>query len=204
MAGDDKPAGLDFLDFVFTLAMAQGLAPEVINRKGLLSEEWLTVWRPPSAGELFELGVFAVGFLTLTLSWYGYHASIKLKPLKYGTVPGTFRFVFDVLLVILYDVMLLEFKRFDAVLLLLVLTYFLFVVWDLLKIREHKDKYPRDGKPFCETYSRELVTGFWFVLFLLLYILRNILPTCVCLLLAILFTALYRIDKIKRWLWVRA
>ena len=53
----DEPAGLDFLDFLFTVAISVGLTPEVLQIPGVsgfLSEEWQKSGRWPSTDEFFE------------------------------------------------------------------------------------------------------------------------------------------------------
>ena len=122
---EDETAWLDFLDFVFTVAMGIGLTPEVLGEKfrGLLSESWVHGTESPSGIDLYNLGVFVLGFLTLTLSWFGYHASIRSKPLTYTTTQGMFRFIMDVALVIIYGFILLEFRNYGRVLFLLVIVH---------------------------------------------------------------------------------
>ncbi len=195
-----KPAGLDFLDVIFTLTMSQGLAPEVIQRKGLLSEAWVIHRQRPTGQEAFDLVVFVLGFLTLTLSWYGYHASVSKKPLLYEKVPGMLRFVLDVALVVLYGFVLLNFKSFRTVLYLLMVIYGLYIVWDLLKIWEHWDQY---GRYSFSIYRRECVTAFWFAVFFMLWVARDCLGPWCCLTAAIVSTFLYRVNKITP-LWERA
>jgi hypothetical protein len=79
-----QASDLDLLDFLFTVALSVGLTPEVLQvpgRTGLLSEQWvkLRIW--PSGLEVFDLTVYFLGILTLTLSWFGYHASVRTRPL---------------------------------------------------------------------------------------------------------------------------
>jgi hypothetical protein len=198
---NDDTAGLDFLDFLFTVAISVGLTPELIQVSGvtgLLSEAWQKEGRWPCPDELFNIGVFGLGFLNLTLSWFGYHASIRTRPLNYVRGYGMFRFLLDVLLVISYGVILIKFKSFHVVLVLLILVFFIFVVWDCLKIGEYWDefklKYESDG--ILKGFRREWVSVFSFCLFAavgIAYFLFGL--KWVSLILAILITFFYRFNK---------
>jgi len=201
---EEKPAGIDFLDFLFTVSIGIGLTPEILGMdyiKGLLSENWVRNGQLPSSPDLYNLGVFILGFLTLTLSWFGYHGSMAKKPIKYGTVSGMFRFIFDVLLVIIYGLILLEFRNFKVVLTLLVIVHFIFVIWDVIKIIEHRDKYLEKAGGHLQRYRREYVSGLFFVLFFILYLSYTLclysysLGKWLSLILAIIFTVFYRINK---------
>jgi hypothetical protein len=201
-SGQTETAGLDFLDFVFTVAMSIGLTPEILGGdfKGMLSEEWLRDGRWPAGGEWFNLGVFGFGFLNLTLSWFGYHASIRNKRLKWETIVGMFRFVLDVLLVIIYGLMLIKYKQFGVVLANFSAVFVMFVVWDVLKIIEHwKEKYQRLwlARRFRAAFRRELVSGLYALLVALLWIAYSQwgLPRWSALVLALAITVLYRIHK---------
>lgn len=198
-ANDGQPAGLDFLDFVFTIAMGIGLTPEILGRDyitGLLSEQWARTVQFPQGQDLFNLGVFLLGFLTLTLSWFGYHGSIRKRPLKYDTLSGMLRFIIDVLLVIIYGVILVKYRHFHVVLFLLLLVHTIFVIWDLLKITEHWNTYQARGGSHLYRFRREYVSVVSFVLFLLVWASAGVLPQVLTLILAIAVTVLYRVNKI--------
>lgn len=194
-----EPAGIDFLDFLFTVSMSIGLTPEVLGREyitGLLSESWVREGRSPSGSDAFNLGVFLLGFLTLTLSWFGYHGSIKKRPLKYDTLSGMVRFIFDVLLVIIYGLILLRFRDFGIVLGLVVAAHLIFVIWDCFKIIEHWETYRDVPGPFyLQRFRREYVSGLYFILFFLLWVFSRYWPSWLSLILAITFTVLYRVNK---------
>src|SRR5215203_5119998 len=68
---------VDPIDFLFTIALAIGLTPEIIggDLKGILSEDWVRNASFPTSDEAASLLVFFVGILTLTLSWFGYNRS---------------------------------------------------------------------------------------------------------------------------------
>lgn len=196
-----EPAGLDFLDFVFTVAMSVGLTPELLqvsHIKGIISEDWVLKGRWPNSEEYFHLWVFSLGFLTLTLSWFGYHASIFTRPLKYNSGYGMVRFIMDVLLVVLYGVILISYKNFGVVLALHIVVYFLFLVWDGLKIYEYWPQFQQKTGGKLNRYRREWVTFVCFVLFLILgvsYFKFELWPE-VALTAALLITVFYRVNKI--------
>ena len=207
----EKPAGIDFLDFLFTISISVGLTPEILgngNIKGLLSEEWVWKSQFPSSLDFYNLGVFSLGLLNLILSWFGYHGSIEVKPLKYRTLSGMVRFIFDVLLVIIYGLILLQFRNFKIVISLLVIVYFIFVIWDIFKIIEYRDNYSKANVGHLQRYRREYVSFVFFVLFVILYLFYIFclysysLGRWLSLILAIIFTVLYRINK-DRAIWER-
>jgi hypothetical protein len=196
---NDEPAGIDFLDFLFTVAISVGLTPELLGRDnitGILSEDWARKAQLPSGQDLFNFGVFCLGFVTLTLSWFGYHGSIRSKPLQYGTFPGMIRFIFDVLLVVMYGVILLYYRHFRVVISLIVLAHLIFVIWDCLKIVEHWNKYQAKAGPHLRRYRREYVSlvslGLWL---LLLWRGTQWLSDSLSLFVAIVLTFFYRINK---------
>ena len=225
MPKNDETAGLDFLDFLFTIAMSAGLTPELLQiggMTGLLSEDWQKSGRYPNGDEWFNIWVFGLGFLNLTLSWFGYHASIKSRPLNYYSGYGMARFILDVSLVIMYGVILLKYKSFGVVLFILMLVYVIFVIWDWLKIGEYqkppkgvtepeaskyfsvklckaREKYLgwSDRKIKFQAYRREWVTHVCSVLFILLWVIYFWchVNRWIALIGAIFITVFYRFNK---------
>lgn len=198
--GNDERAGVDFLDFLFTVAISIGLTPELLQIQhvtGLLSEEWHKAGRWPSIDEFFNIGVFLLGLFTLTLSWFGYHASIIRRPLNNFSGYGMARFVLDVFLVIMFGIMLIKYKSFDVALSLFGFIFFIYVIWDFLKIREYRDEFEKKTGTFLERYRRELVTVFWFVAVAFIAFLHFSFHfnRWLILALAILITFFYRINK---------
>lgn len=197
----DETAGLDFLDFLFTVAISVGLTPEILQITGitgLLSEDWQQTGRWPSKDEAFNIGVYFLGFLNLTLSWFGYHGSIIARPLNYFSGFGMTRFVLDVLLVTMYGVMLVKYRNFDGALLLLLIIYSIFVVWDYLKVCEHWEKdFKNKQGTRLQRYRREWVSLFAFgivALIAALYFLLHV-NRWIALALAIFITVFYRFNK---------
>jgi hypothetical protein len=196
--GGRKPAGIDFLDFIFTVAFSFGLTPEILNIrdfKGLLSEGWVAGGRLPTCAELFAALTLGLGFLTLALSWFGYHASSISRPLKYETIWGMFRFLLDIVLVALYAVIMLQFRRLGVVLALLALVYGLYYVWDLLKIGEYWVVYRNGEGSVLGPFRRELITLIHFGGLLLTWRLSCGSPGWPSLCCAIGLTISYRVTK---------
>src|SRR5207249_10854587 len=99
---------IDFIDPLFAVAVHVGLT------HGVLEEAWFIEWQLPTGNEWLHLATWLLAFLTLLLSWVGYHESIKTKPLK-----GLWRFILDVLLVTAYAFLLIKFRNLGAVLVIL-------------------------------------------------------------------------------------
>ena len=187
---DQLPRSLfvDFLDPLFAVAIGIGFD------HGLLLEPWLISWSLPRGQNLFDLFVFILGLFFIAMSWFGYHKSVKNKPLK-----GNLRFVLDVALVLFYLLLLFKYKDFSATLLVLVIIYLLYILWDILKVIEHPEDYDKNVR-FFSRYARELITAQWFVLFALLFLINYLFNIPVpSLILAYLGTIFYRTDKKKHF-----
>jgi hypothetical protein len=166
------PFAITFIDPLFAIALHLGFS------HGLFLENWFKEWRKPTGPEVFSIGVFTLGFVTIALAWLGYHRSISRKPLR-----GLARFAIDVLLVMIYAAVLMKFNNFGAVLLLLSLTYLLYLFWDLAKLLEYRAEYK--ALTFSKCYGGVFVDLFWFVIFLALttayakqYLSNGALLTC--------------------------
>ena len=201
----EQGASIDLLDFLFTVALSVGLTPEVLQIKaytGLLSTTWAKLGVVPVGWERFDLIVFVLGILTLTLSWFGYHASIKSRPLQYKSAFGMARFVIDIVLVLVYGIMLIYHKRAHVVLFFLMAVYWTYVIWDLLKICEYwshfRKRLRNTAKPYrsLRAFRREFVSVFWVISFSVLYCLADPAPGLASVLFAIVFTITYRINKV--------
>ncbi|WP_424005620.1 hypothetical protein ACOZ4I_20355 (plasmid) [Haloarcula salina] len=131
----------DLLDFLFTLSLTIGIAPELVGQKGLLSENWSLAI--PDLAFLTNFGTFMLGVSTLLFSWYGFNASISNNPVLYGSVAGMLRFFLDAFLVVIYGFMLIVYEQLEIVAALLALIFFLYTVWDGLKLAEYR-KEPFD------------------------------------------------------------
>lgn len=144
-----ESGGLGLLDFLFTVAIGLGLTPELLEAdhlKGVLSENWVKQQMPPSVNDWFNLLVLLLGLLTTVFSWFGYHRSIIDKPVAYDTLRGMARFTTDVVLIIVYGLMMIFFKSFSLALLLLVLVFWLYAAWDLIRAWEYSSSYAEAPK----------------------------------------------------------
>lgn len=172
---------LEFIDPLFAIAIHIGVA------EGIMESHWFHDTRTPkNQNEWFDIAVFCLGFATLVLSWFGYHASLLKRPIR-----GVGRFIIDVVLVLLYAAILVKYDHFSAVLFLLMIVFLLYPLWDLLKIAEHREVSRAGG------YRREVVSGLFGLLFVLLYILdyHSWLPEGVLLTLAFIGVLAYRAMK---------
>jgi hypothetical protein len=139
---------IDFLDPLFAVAIGIGF------QDGILKEEFVKDWKLPANDDAFNLLVFILGLFFVSLSWFGYHSSIKSKPIE-----GNIRFVLDIALVVLYIVLLFKFKDFGAFLTTLATIYSLFIIWDVFKVLEHPEKYSSNDN-FIIRYIREIITAY--------------------------------------------
>lgn len=165
-------ADIALLDFLFTVSISVGLTPELLQTKhlkGILSEPWVRQGRFPSADEWFNLAVFGVGLITLIFSWYGYHDSVQRRPLRGASLGAMGRFTIDVLLIVLYGVALLFFKKFQVFLLALLLVFLLYWAWGGVRVWERRHLVTRETRRDTLLYEVVLPLPFvsWFsVLFL--------------------------------------
>jgi len=181
----NRPFTIEFIDPLFAVSIHLGLS------HGLLNETWFHDWRPPIGNEWLTLASFSLGMLTLVLAWIAYHSSIRKRPVKaFG------RFSIDVSLVILYGLLLVKYTNLKAVLSLLVIIYFLYVVWDVLKSKEYSSEYAQVG-PWIKRYRRELITFGWFVAFVIIWWLysKGHVANVGALVLAYIATIAHRINK---------
>src|SRR5262245_4102359 len=82
---------IDFIDPLFAVVIHIGFV------EGLSHQKWLHARSIPSSTEDWaNLLLFVAGFLTIVLSWVGYHKSIKKRPIE-----GDMRFILDVVLLVL-------------------------------------------------------------------------------------------------------
>jgi hypothetical protein len=115
----------------------------------------------PNQEEWLHIGTFLLGFLTLTLSWYGYHGSLQKRPHKYESGKDMARFVLDVVLVILYGLMLIRFKSLTVVLVILAIVFIIYTFWDAIKFATPHFFEDEDGKEDLELKRRTAVTFGW-------------------------------------------
>lgn len=188
--GNSKGIAIDFIDPLFAVVISVSFF-EVMTR------QWFT---PNSINDLlssaFDIFVLLLGYLTVVLSWVGYHRSIRGKPIRIKTLPGFWRFILDIVLLFCYWLLLVKFESFGFVLLILALIYWLYVFWDQLKWREHKKDYkPEERLTACR---RRGVSTFWAIILTLVFVVNWLLPNtydCLFLIMAYIAIILYRFHK---------
>ncbi len=119
------PSSGQFIDPLFAIIIASGVAETFVK--------WVRV--PEIPGTLAIASV-SLGYVNLLLSWFGYHKSVRKKPIR-----GTLRFIVTVALLPLY---LLTIILYDKPMICLAVVYaiifFLWSSWEYLKFVEHNDK----------------------------------------------------------------
>jgi hypothetical protein len=205
---NDEPrreaAGLDFLDFLFTVSMGIGLTPEILQQtqiKGLLQAQWaLGTGRYPNNEEWIQIFSFFLGFLTLTLSWYGYHGSLDKRPHRYDKGTDMFRFVLDVVLVILYGIMMVRFWNLDVVLAVLLVVFIIYSIWDSIKF--FTPNFFEEGNEVENTELKRRIRVTWkWTIFVFLAFLSHLVFNLewISVLVAIASVILYRLNKYMRF-----
>lgn len=158
----DDLFSIQLVDPLFAVAIHIGLV------EGLMRTEWFLQARVLTAQEWRELWTFVAAMLNVLLSWLGYHQSIERRPIR-----GTMRFLIDLVLIILYSALLVQFRRLQVVTVLFAVIFLLYVIWDIFKVREYPPRkfpqfYPSSGEGVNGTYGRELVSVVWFLAFTVL------------------------------------
>ena len=160
MSGNEERGFLlDFVDPLFAVVLSLSLG------QILSLNSW--VWDLSKGARTFEFWVLMLGYLFVVLSWIGYHRSLRTAPLRADTLPGIFRFIVDVVLLMLYFLLLISFQDFGRVLWLIVVVFAFFVAWDFLKALE----YPPNGN--IDSILRRGVTVFWLVFFFIMWVVRG-------------------------------
>ncbi|MGS0763149.1 hypothetical protein [Syntrophomonas curvata] len=188
-----------FIDFLFTFAILIGLVPEGngIRLKGIFSENWILHTHLPNVNELFTFLTFLICFLVVVLSWFGYHRAIEKYPHSKNSLLGIARFVIDVLLVLLYTLLLMEYKSLKSVLIITVIIFALYVIWDICLVFEYDfQSRVKAGSSFRNAYRAQFVTFIWFLLILILLCCQPILSKWIVVSLAIVFVVMHRVNKI--------
>jgi hypothetical protein len=121
----------DFIKRIFAVAVSVGFATS------LAEMAWVREQRVPNIDEYQQLVILLTCLLATVLSWDGYFASIDNKPLKNPT-----RFYIDVIIVFVYMILLLIAFRAPLIFLpLLSIIFILYIVWDVMTVREFSGKY---------------------------------------------------------------
>jgi hypothetical protein len=160
---NNSTIGIDFIGVLF--AMVIGISGEDILTKEWFAPGPFATFQPIY---LFNILTLVLGYSTVILSWLGYQRMIRVYPHKLETPSGFFTFVVDILLLACYLLILVKFENFGFVLLMLVMVYWLYVLWDRL----HWQQYAPCGEgPRSEQILRRLgVTRFWAIVFTLTFV----------------------------------
>lgn len=159
MAGQSSQdrMALDFIDPLFAVVVSIGLVT-------VMAQPWFEGRGSLTMAFAFDIGVLVLGGSTVILSWVGYHKSISTKPIRLETTPGFWRFIGDILLLLLYWLLLVKFQNFWFVLLTLVMIHIVFIGWDWLKKLEWDKNENDDAK------LRRGVTVFWTLVYMVLFL----------------------------------
>lgn len=195
--GSDSRTAIDFIDPLFAVVLNVSFAQ-------IYLEPWFRDFRRILAEPyLFYCSTLVLGYLTVILSWVGYHRSIRTKWIDVETRPGRRRFFYDILLLIAYFVLLVSYDNFRRELVVLAVINLLFVIWDYYKQQEWPEAAEPDRDKRLNSAARRGISVFWFVVFSLMASTYFFCPPTVrfctedwvMLALAILFTLLYRLHK---------
>ncbi len=195
--GDDNQQRIviNFIDPLFSVVLSMSFA-QVYAEAAWFKNFWL-IWKEPHFFEVATLVL--IGYLTVILSWVGYHRSIKSSPINVDAFWGRWRFGLDIVLLISYFVLLVSYVDFHRELWTLASVYFLFFVWDQMKRLETLGSGKKEA---MKSAQRRGVTVLWFFLFLALALLYQFCPVewpWAAFGAALLGTILYRLQKEKLW-----
>jgi hypothetical protein len=152
---------INFIDPLFSVALGGSFA-QVLAEPWF--KNWWTIWDQPAT--VFAIATLVLlGYLTVVLSWVGYHQSIRNHPIKVETAAGRLRFTLDVVLLMIYFVLLVSYDNFARELWILAAIYFVFIIWDQQKRLEAKVASAEEKKVL---QLRRGVTVFWFVAYFIL------------------------------------
>jgi hypothetical protein len=186
----EERIAIDFIDPLFAVVLNVSFAQ-------VMQECWFQDFsRVFHAPYNFEVATLVLaGYLTVILSWVGYHRSISKAPLTVGRAPGFARFILDILLLIAYFILLAGYKNFQRELWTLVFIFALFVVWDQCKRWEWPDR----DLPY-----RRGITVFWLIVFFLSALIYQLFSGVAYIKEALLgaivaATILYRVHKDHPW-----
>jgi hypothetical protein len=118
------PSKGQFIDPMFAVVIAAAVA------------ETIVVWvKGDCSPTLFQGCVVVLGYVNLLLSWFGYHKSVSLKPIK-----GSLRFAVTVVLLPLYLLTIILFQKdFINTALAYAAIFFLWSCWEYFKFIEYED-----------------------------------------------------------------
>ena len=153
--GHGTSTSVTFIDVLFAVVMSLGLA-EVMILPWFTSASWD---KAPTI--VFEVLVILLGYLTLFLSWWGYHSSIHRRKIYERTWEGKTLFAVDILILVGYWLLLVRFESLLFVLCVLTTIYALYTCWDWLRSRQ-------ESETSSERWRRRGVTVLWALVLLII------------------------------------
>jgi hypothetical protein len=196
---------LDLIQRLFAVAISVGAATT------LAQMPWVQTGRWPCLSEWQQLFILIAAMMATVLSWDGYLWSTRNRPLT-----NIWRFVIDILLLVIYMFLLMTSKLLTWWLFIHALIYTLYAIWDLLTVHDWLPTYyhsTQEGvrqtirgvyigglKDSADVSRGPIITIVWGVYFWAFYFLNvhglvnRIFGTTVFVVLAL---QLYRHDKAK-------
>jgi succinate dehydrogenase hydrophobic anchor subunit len=113
---------IEFIDPLFAISIGIGI------ESGLVGQGFFKDWRWPVGLEWQAAFSWVVIFTITILSWIGYRQSVRRTKIE-----SYKRFFISIILVLLYGVMFVKHKSVDAVLLMFLIMFLLYLVWDIFK-----------------------------------------------------------------------
>ena len=153
--GQGPNASVTFIDVLFAVVMSLGL-PQVMAQPWFKSASWSAA---PTI--VFEVLVILLGYLTLLLSWWGYHRSLYRRGIYESTWTGKSLFTVDILILVGYWLLLVRFENFLFVLCVLATVYVLYICWNCLRSRQDSETCPKQ-------WRRRGVTILWTLVLLVI------------------------------------
>ncbi|MFQ6026197.1 MAG: hypothetical protein ACE5Q6_01640 [Dehalococcoidia bacterium] len=131
----DLTIAVDFIEILFAVILGLGFQ-EIMGRTWF--KDSLSSFNARAGFEIFS---FVLGYITVILSWYGYHRSIGERPIDLETKFGISRFLIDIFLLVLYWLLLVKSGSPWFMLLALGVIWALYFLWDLFEGLEHKERH---------------------------------------------------------------
>lgn len=122
----------DLIRRLFAVAISLGIGSTIVSAKWLQKGDW------PSWYDFEQIAIVLLALQATVLSWDGYLASVRHKPLN-----GRTRFTIDVFLVIIYMVLFVTSDKHWFWLPILCLIYALYVVWDAKSVLEYPQTFDK-------------------------------------------------------------
>jgi len=124
---------LDLVKRFFSVTISIGVGSTLANA------DWIRNGFFPDRAHVEQFAIVLLALFATVLSWDGYLASVKKKPLN-----GWFRFAIDIFLVIIYAVLILTSQHAWFWLPILCLIFALYVVWDAVSVWEYPASFDCD------------------------------------------------------------